>query len=434
MLYEEIEQGLMNSIKDDDPHQFSKQQQIKRWTVLYWSLFEIGEGVQFVSQALSNKDYWNEVKDESRNEIDVVLNREKISKKLLDTESNDGNKSPLDSDNRYYVACLNCFEDKIKEIFEEFRKEYNLDSSKESTEKLIRMKGKRPLTTFWSHFINKDVLSANEYSYEYGLERAKSEGCIEAISFFWDRLSEDKKTSERLIDIAIYQSVTRYASLDMIMFFFRKSSIMKKEERLKQLLKKDFEKNRYYRTFDTLIENYHFVECKELFNYLIPKKDSSQLMKPAELSYEAYNILMFSILDRINFIPDNDTVNIGKANELIDFMYKKDGFELHKKSFIDEVSCYNSPTRHRILEIISNKYVKIVKEILLDIPTDKIKTIAIYDGLAANYLLKNKLFNLENLKQLMAIIDNKTGGGDNDVVNEEFRKELPNIIKNMENK
>lgn len=444
MRYKEIEQGFLDSIKENDPYQFSKQQQIKRWTVLYWSLLEAGGEriLKFISQALSSKDSWDVKKDTSENIIDVILNREKVARKLLELESKDGTKFPLDSDDRYHIACWNCFEDKIKEIFEEFRKEYNLDFSEESTKKLIRIKSKRPLTTFWSNFINKDVLSIQDndkYSYEYGLERAKAEGCIEAVMFFWDKLPEDKKTSERLMDIALYQSVTRYASLDMIRFcLINLSKMDKKEELYKEVLKKDFEKNGYYRILNTSIENYYFNDIKKLFGYLVPQKDSSQPVNPGELSCEEYNTLMFGILDEINSISDKTSIN--QAYELIEFMYHKEGFESHKKSFVDEVGHYNSPKRNRIIKIIhSNKDIEIngvniLKRILSDISSEKIKLMAIGDEWSANYLLQNKLFSLESLKQLMSVMNENTGDDGNHAVNEEFKRNLPDIISSMENK
>ncbi|MDN5247628.1 MAG: hypothetical protein QWI36_00600 [Wolbachia endosymbiont of Tyrophagus putrescentiae] len=107
---------------------------------------------------------------------------------------------------RYRIACINCFEDVIRNLWNsdrEFFDEQYLREVKRHTNKLI---------AFWSYYINQkiDEIVTNGSVYEHGFNVAVEQGNSVAVRYFWPKLTleEKERNLERCIKIAAEESFT----------------------------------------------------------------------------------------------------------------------------------------------------------------------------------------------------------------------------------
>ncbi|MFU7501458.1 MAG: hypothetical protein ACJBCI_07430 [Candidatus Tisiphia sp.] len=332
MDYNKIEQGLISSVSEDDPHKVSKQLQIKQWAHLYGDKLlrsSPPDELDFIVQVISDEDCWEEVKALKG----VKLNRYEVGRKLLATTTPNGEDNPFDNMQKYKVACWCCFEDKIIDLFTEKRSRTDEDFT---TEMLLdsTYAGHGPLVTYWTHYITgymdkfkaKLKLTGDDNDL-HGFESAVRGKHVEALGYFWDKLAPVLSREEKddlLIYTAIYDEVfVGSANSDMVTFAMDHLD----ESKYHELLEKDFQKNKEYSTVSTLRRSYLFDHAEKLFGYL----------KPEDINHDDYGTSMYAALSSIVSVPhDQNFINAGY--KMLSTMWHMEGFEEHKKFFINTLS------------------------------------------------------------------------------------------------
>ncbi|WP_353277792.1 hypothetical protein [Wolbachia endosymbiont (group A) of Agelastica alni] len=338
-------------MKEGDPHKGSKELEVKRWCSAYQTLLRRWDGTiipPFLKKILEDGICW-EVSDSGH----IKLNRCVIGKELLALKATDGQKSLIDSFERYIIACWCCFEEEIKAIFEEFKSE----QGDEPVEKLVRRLDNGALMIYWSHAMNNQehqLKLNNEHPYVYAFKSAMIEKHVEALEFFWNKLqSIDSVSLERKEDLLMQAAYNKgnFSTDDVGMVDFCLRYLH--EDKYPELLKRDFKQNRYYYTLSTLKGNYFFESAKKLFEHL----------KPEHLSPDKYSTLMFAALDSIVSVPDDSFVKSG--SDMLTSMWNRPGFETHKQHFLCELSAQYSPSRNRVALLVKkNMNIEILSKII----------------------------------------------------------------------
>ncbi|GHM58128.1 MAG: hypothetical protein sL5_03960 [Candidatus Mesenet longicola] len=355
------EKVLLASVKEDDPHKESKRLEIKKWYSVYWPLMESwGERkALFFQNVFSNKICW-EVENASNQ---VTLNRYTIGKRLLILKAEDGQKNLLNLFDRYRIACWCCFEEEIKAIFEEFKSTLG----NKPVESLVKGCNKGALMIYWSHAINNQehqLKLNNEHPYVYAFRCAMIEKHVEALEFFWNKLqlidSIPLRRKEDLLMEAAYNkghfSTDNVGMVDFCLRYLR-------EDKYYELLKRDFRQNKCYYTLSILRRNYSFESAKKLFKHL----------KPEDLSYEEYATSMFSALNSIVSVPDDNFIEFG--SDMLASMWNCPGFETHRQHYLHDLSVRLS-SRDSIVRLIrENKAVKVLSEIINSLSQEQMQSI-----------------------------------------------------------
>ncbi|MGL9761353.1 MAG: hypothetical protein ACR5LB_03985 [Wolbachia sp.] len=363
MDYENVQRVLLTSIKEDDPHKGFKGLEIKRYCIAYQTLLRRWDGTiipPFLKKILENETCW-EVEGASGQ---VKLNRYTVGKKLLTLKAEDGQKILLSRFDRYRIACWCCFEEEIKAIFEEFKSE----QSDESWKNLVRKLDDGALMIYWSHAMNNQehqLKLNNEHPCVYAFRCAMIEKHVEALEFFWNKLqSIDSVSLERKEDLLMEAAYNKgHFSADnvgMVDFCLRHLH----EDKYPELLKRDFRKNSYYYTLNTLKGNYFFENAKKLFERL----------NPEYLSRDKYSTLMFAALDSIVSMPDDSFIKSG--SNMLTSMWNRPGFEVHRQHYLNKLSEQLSSTRDLVVFLIKeNKAVEILSEIVNSLNQEQMQSI-----------------------------------------------------------
>lgn len=354
---------LLASIREDDLYKASKRRQINRWFLAYWPLTQTWAESQalFLQKVFRDEACW-----ETTDTLgEVKLNRYILGKKLLALKTEDGQKSYFSSFDRYRIACWCCFEEDIKTIFEELRLKRGINTS---VEDMVSDFDDGALMVFWSHVINnqEQQLKLNDqHLYVYGFRCAIVERLVEALEFFWDKLqSVDTVSLEQreglLMEVALYKGIYLSANAEMIGFCLSHLS----QDKYPELLKKDFEKNRYYSTIRKLEDDYCFKSARKLLECLNPEKFSPNI----------YSTTIYSVLGEIDSVGDNNLIVAG--SDYLTFIWHRSGFEIHKQSFLKELSEQFSPSRNLVVSLISsNKATTILSEIINAISPEQMQNI-----------------------------------------------------------
>ncbi|MFP3016490.1 MAG: hypothetical protein ACEY3F_04575 [Wolbachia sp.] len=363
MDYENVQRVLLTSIKEDDSHKGLKELEIKRYCIAYQTLLRRWDGTiipPFLKKILENETCW-EVEGASGQ---VKLNRYTVGKKLLTLKAEDGQKILLSRFDRYRIACWCCFEEEIKAIFEEFKSE----QSDESWKNLVRKLDDGALMIYWSHAMNNQehqLKLNNEHPCVYAFRCAMIEKHVEALEFFWNKLqSIDSVSLERKEDLLMEAAYNKgHFSADnvgMVDFCLRHLH----EDKYPELLKRDFRKNSYYYTLNTLKGNYFFENAKKLFERL----------NPEYLSPDKYSTLMFAALDSIVSMPDDSFIKSG--SNMLTSMWNRPGFEVHRQHYLNKLSEQLSSTRDLVVFLIKeNKAVEILSEIVNSLNQEQMQSI-----------------------------------------------------------
>ncbi|MFP3022004.1 MAG: hypothetical protein ACEY3K_03365, partial [Wolbachia sp.] len=265
---------------------------------------------------------------------------------------------------RYRIACWCCFEEEIKAIFEEFKSE----QSDESWKNLVRKLDDGALMIYWSHAMNNQehqLKLNNEHPCVYAFRCAMIEKHVEALEFFWNKLqSIDSVSLERKEDLLMEAAYNKgHFSADnvgMVDFCLRHLH----EDKYPELLKRDFRKNSYYYTLNTLKGNYFFENAKKLFERL----------NPEYLSPDKYSTLMFAALDSIVSMPDDSFIKSG--SNMLTSMWNRPGFEVHRQHYLNKLSEQLSSTRDLVVFLIKeNKAVEILSEIVNSLNQEQMQSI-----------------------------------------------------------
>ncbi len=352
MDYEDVQKILLTSIKEDDSHKGFKWLEIKRYCIAHQGLFDRCNSIilpPFLKKILESEICWKI--DDTLGHVE--LDRYALGKKLLDLKTEDGQKSLLDSFDRYRIACWCCFEDEIRAIFEEFK----LTLGSKPVESLVKGCDDGALMIYWSHAINNQEHQLelnNEHPYVYAFRCAMIEKHVEALEFFWNKLqSIDSLSSERkedlLMEVAYKKGHFSTDDVGMVDFCLR----YLREDKYHELLKRDFKQNKYHYTLSTLTGSYSFENAKRLFEHL----------KLEDLSPEAYSTSMFGALDSLVSVPDDSFIKFG--SNMLSSMWNRPGFEAHRQHFLHELSGQYSPSRYRVGCLIErNMAIEILSEIV----------------------------------------------------------------------
>lgn len=399
MDYNKIEQGLVSSVSEDDPHKVSKQLQIKQWTHLYGKSllgFSLARSLNFVKQIISDKDCWEEV-----NTLEgVKLNRYEVGRKLLAVTTPSGEDNPFNNMQKYKVACWCCFEDKIRELWAEaqsnFVREKPIVRQLDST-----YAGHGPLVTYWTHYITgyMDKFKAKlkltgDNNDLHGFESAVRGKHVEALEYFWDKLSPILSQAEKddlLIYTATYDEVfVGRANSDMVTFAMDHLD----ESKYHELLEKDFQKNQYHSTLSTLRRSYLFEHAEKLFGYL----------KSEDINHDDYGTSMYAALSSILSVPhDQNFMNAGY--KMLSTMWHMEGFEEHKQFFMNRLG-YGDPAADNIGHLIkTGRTSDILSEIVSALNIEQVKnlnksTLWVYEIFqSANLFNDDVMKHLEETKQ-----------------------------------
>ncbi|WP_264377025.1 MULTISPECIES: hypothetical protein [unclassified Wolbachia] len=410
MDYENVQRVLLTSIKEDDPHKGFKELEIKRYCIAYQVLFNRWNSIilpPFLKKILEGGDCW-----ESGDTSDhAKLNRYSLGKKLLTLKTEDGQKSLLDSFDRYRIACWCCFEDEIRAIFEEFK----LTLGSKPVESLVKGCDKGALMIYWSHAMNNQEHQLelnNEHPYVYAFKCAMLEKHVEALEFFWDKLQSidsvsPKRKEDLLMEVAYNKGHFSTDDVGMVDFCLRYLS----EDKYHELLKRDFKQNRYYYTLNTLKGNYFFESAKKLFEHL-----NAEYLSP-----DKYSTLMFAALDSIVSVPDDNFVKSG--SDMLTSMWNRPGFEAHRQHYLHNLSIRLS-SRDLIVRLIKeNKAVKVLSEIINSLSQEQMQSIMelneseyeVFTGVRNKQLdsgaddstVPSSLLNLEAVQQEMTDVRSK---------------------------
>ncbi|WP_214303289.1 MULTISPECIES: hypothetical protein [unclassified Wolbachia] len=388
MDYEDVQKILLTSIKEDDPHKGFKGLEIKRYCIAYQGLFSRWNSIilpPFLKKILESKICWKV--DDTLGY--VKLDRYALGKKLLGLKTEDGQKSLLDSFDRYRIACWCCFEDEIRAIFEEFK----LTLGNKPVESLVKGCNKGALMIYWSHAMNNQECQLelnNEHPYVYAFKCAMLEKHVEALEFFWNKLQSidsisPKRKEDLLMEVAYNKGRFSTDDVGMVDFCLRHLD----PNRYHELLKRDFKQNKYHHTLSTLTGSYSFESAKKLFEHL----------KSEDLSPEGYSTSMFGALDSLVSVPDDSFIKSG--SDMLTSMWNRPGFEAHRQHFLHELSGQYSPSRYRVGCLIErNMAIEILSEIINSLSQEQIQYIMDKDK--SRYEVFAKVRN----KQLVG------GGGD----------------------
>ncbi len=363
MDYEDVQKILLTSIKEDDPHKGLKELEIKRWCIAYQVLFNRWNSIilpPFLKKILEGGDCW-EFADTSDH---AKLNRYSLGKKLLTLKTEDGQKSLLNSFDRYKIACWCCFEGEIRDIFEEFK----LTLGSKPVESLVKGCDKGALMIYWSHAMNNQEHQLelnNEHRYVYAFKCAMLEKHVEALEFFWDKLQSidsvsPKRKEDLLMEVAYNKGRFSTDDVGMVDFCLRHLD----SNRYHELLKRDFKQHGCYYTLSILRRNHSFENARKLFEHL----------KPEDLSPEAYSTSMFSGLNSLVSAPDDNFIKSG--NDMLTSMWNRPGFEAHRQHYLHKLSEQLSSTRDLVASLIKgNKAVKILSEIVNSLSQEQMYSI-----------------------------------------------------------
>lgn len=319
----DIAEVLFLSIKEDDPYRASKLIQIERWCYANWKI-HAGYGEirnNFLAQVLSSEDCWEKV----NNLHGVKLNGQMVGKKLI-TPSSDNNPNPFGTD-RYKIACECCLEEDIVKIFEDYRKERNVENDDSLKRLVSNLSYGNPLKTFWSHHIGgymSELDLKGRHPYEYGLYCAIDRRKVEAVEFFWNKIKSlpenemsAQKKDEILMKNAAYTAGPSFRIYpDIFEFFLSQVS----PNRYPELLRRDLEKNGHYGSLNKMKDMPNFGKFQELFDCL----------KSSEISEDDYSLwVKFMIKDCLEHY-------LGAGVEVFMHMWRKEGFDNHRAFTLDE--------------------------------------------------------------------------------------------------
>ncbi|UPA55701.1 hypothetical protein MWH06_03750 [Wolbachia pipientis] len=362
MDYENVQRVLLTSIKEDDPHKGFKELEIKRYCIAYQTLLREWDRTiitPFVKEILESEICWKA--DDTLDH--VKLDRYSLGKKLLGLKAEDGQKSLLDSFDRYRIACWCCFEDEIRAIFEEFKS--TLGSK--PVESLVKGCNKGALMIYWSHAINNQEHQLelnNEHPYVYAFKCAMLEKHVEALEFFWNKLQSidsvsSKRKEDLLMEVAYNKGRFSTDDVGMVDFCLRHLD----PNRYHELLKRDFKQNKYHYTLSKLTGSYFFESAKKLFENL----------KSEDLSPEGYSTSMFGALDSLVSVPDDSFIKSG--SDMLSSMWNHPGFEAHRQHFLDELSI-GYASRNRIVCLIKkNADIKVLPKIIKSLNQEQMHSI-----------------------------------------------------------
>ncbi len=362
MDYEDVQKILLTSIKEDDPHKGFKELAIKRYCIAYQALFNRWNSVilpPFLKKILEGVNCW-EIGDNSDH---AKLNRYSLGKKLLALKTEDGQKSLLDSFDRYRIACWCCFEDEIRAIFEEFK----LTLGSKPVKSLVKGCDKGALMIYWSHAMNNQEHQLelnNEHPYVYAFKCAMLEKHVEALEFFWNKLQSidsvsSKRKEDLLMEVAYNKGRFSTDDVGMVDFCLRHLD----PNRYHELLKRDFKQNKYHYTLSKLTGSYFFESAKKLFENL----------KSEDLSPEGYSTSMFGALDSLVSVPDDSFIKSG--SDMLSSMWNHPGFEAHRQHFLDELSI-GYASRNRIVCLIKkNADIKVLPKIIKSLNQEQMHSI-----------------------------------------------------------
>ncbi|MFP3031922.1 MAG: hypothetical protein ACEY3M_12625, partial [Wolbachia sp.] len=163
--------------------------------------------------------------------------------------------------------------------------------------------------------------------------------------------------------------------------------------RYHELLKRDFKQHGCYYTLSILRRNHSFENARKLFEHL----------KSEDLSPEAYSTSMFSALNSLVSVPDDNFVKSG--SDMLASMWSSPGFESHRQHYLHKLSEQLSSTRDLVASLIKeNKAVKILSKIINSLNQEQMYSIMEEDKLIHEVFIK-----VRN-KQLV-------GGGDDQLPN-----------------
>ncbi|WP_143688759.1 hypothetical protein [Wolbachia endosymbiont of Laodelphax striatellus] len=321
---EDIAEVLFSSIKEDDHYRASKLLQIERWCYAHWKI-HAGYGEirnNFLAQVLSSEDCWEKV----NNLHGVKLNGQMVGKKLI-TPSSDNNPNPFGTD-RYKIACECCLEEDIVKIFEDYRKERNVENDDSLKRLVSNLSYGNPLKTFWSHHIGgymSELDLKGRHPYEYGLDCAIDWKRAEAVEFFWNKIKSlpegelsAQKKDEILMKNAIYAAGPNFRVYPNIFEFFLNQI---SPDRYPELLKRDLVKNGHYGSLNRMIDMLNFDKFQKLFDYL----------QPGNISENSYHTRLYSIR-----IQDYSGYYVDAAKKLFMHIWIKEGFDSHRALVINE--------------------------------------------------------------------------------------------------
>lgn len=388
-----IEQGLLSSVSEDDPHKVSKQLQIKQWAYLYGNKLlrsSPPDELDFIVQVIGDEDCWNEV-----NSLEgVKLNRYEVGRKLLAVTTPSGEDNPFDNMQKYKVACWCCFEDKIRELFAEKRIRIDEDFT---TEMLLdsTYAGHGPLVTYWTHYITgyMDKFKAKlkltgDNNDLHGFESAVRGKHVEALGYFWDKLSPVLSIEGKdnlLIYTATYDEVfAGSANSDMVTFAMDHLD----ESKYHELLEKDFQKNQHFSSLYNLIRNHLFNHAEKLFGYL----------KSEDINHDDYGTSMYAALSSILSVPhDQNFINAGY--KMLSTMWHIKGFEEHKQLFINRLSY--SAAGSEIAQLAKvDRISDILSEIVSSLSIEQVKHFQTSKSWAYEIFKAANLFNDDVMKHL----------------------------------
>lgn len=363
MDYKNVQRVLLTSIKEDDPHKGFKELEIKRYCIAYQTLLREWDRTiitPFIKEILESGTCWKI--DDTLGHVE--LDRYALGKKLLTLKTEDGQKSLLDSFDRYRIACWCCFEDEIRAIFEEFK----LTLGNKPVESLVKGCDNGALMIYWSHAINNQEHQLelnNEHPYVYAFKCAMLEKHVEALEFFWNKLRlidcvSPKRKEDLLMEVAYNKGRFSADNVGMVDFCLRYLH----EDKYHELLKRDFKQNKYHYALSTLTGSYSFESAKSLFEHL----------EPECLSPEKYSVLIFTVLDSITSAPGDSFIKSG--SDMLTSMWNRSGFDDHKQHYLHKLSAQFSSTRDLVASLIEkNKAVKVLSEIINSLSQEQMQYI-----------------------------------------------------------
>ncbi|HJD64691.1 MAG TPA: hypothetical protein LFW10_00740 [Rickettsia endosymbiont of Diachasma alloeum] len=396
MDYNQIEQGLISSIAEDDPHKVSKQLQIKQWTHLYGGKllrFSLSRTLNFVKQIISDEDCWYAVDSLEG----VKLDRYEVGRKLLAATTPSGEDNPFNNMQKYKVACWCCFEDEIRELWAEaqsnFVREKPIVRQLDST-----YAGHGPLVTYWTHYITgyMDKFKAKlqltgDNNDLHGFESAVRGKHAEALEYFWDKLVpvlSGEEKDDLLIYTATYNDFfVGRANSDMVTFAMDHLD----ESKYHELLEKDFAKNKHYSSLSELTSNYLFDRAEKLFKCL----------SSVDIIHDDYSTSIYWVLYNILSVP-NDVQCIGCGYQMLSTMWNMDGFEEHKQFFMHRLG-YGDPASDKIGHLVkAGRTSDILSEIVSSLNMEQVENLKKSTSWAYEIFKSAHLFNDDVMKNLVA--------------------------------
>lgn len=363
MDYKNVQRVLLTSIKEDDPHKGFKELEIKRYCIAYQTLLREWDRTiitPFIKEILESGTCWKI--DDTLGHVE--LDRYALGKKLLTLKTEDGQKSLLDSFDRYRIACWCCFEDEIRAIFEEFK----LTLGNKPVESLVKGCDNGALMIYWSHAINNQEHQLelnNEHPYVYAFKCAMLEKHVEALEFFWDKLQSidsvsSKRKEDLLMEVAYNKGRFSADDVGMVDFCLRYLP----EDKYHELLKRDFKQHGCYYTLSILRRNHSFENARKLFEHL----------KPEDLSPEAYSTSMFSALNSLVSAPGDNFVKSG--SDMLASIWNCPDFDAHRQHYLNKLSEQLSSTRDLVASLIkANKAIEILSKIVNSLSQEQMYSI-----------------------------------------------------------